>query len=869
MGAADQTRQDAELAAAARRGDKQAFVEVVARYQAMVCGIALGILGDFAASEDAAQEAFLAAWRRFDDLREPGRLRGWLAEIARNTALGHLRRRRNAQPLDEEMDLADEGPGPDELAARAEELTLVQESLNHLPETYRLPLILYYREGQSVRAVAETLSISEDAVKQRLARGRDMLRDRLLGVVESVLKRTSPTAVFTIAVAAAIGALAAPSAVAGGVFAAASASSSTAATVTTSTNSILTVMTTSKGFILSAALVAAVISVPLGYRIGAGQPAPPARSARAAARKERTAGARPHIADNPLFAEWRHLHEVYGTDGPAMPLIFNAISRLKDPFQRRAFTAALISEWVQVDPAGGFAFFGAKGHDQSQRRQFFQEWLAADPQAAINAFLAAGKPWQGVVRDSLADIARDAPSRLAEVVEALPKPDDDNYWDTKVRDAFAVLAEADLTQARTVAEGLKGPNREQALEGVARVWGKSDPNGVINWARKLPGNVDHDELIRCALVGLASVNAADALDEIGLVPSGGREGYFATETGARVLKAAVQSDFQGTVAWIAAHPGQLTREDLMGMVQAVTERLNADPADFLKARAADGSLAGVEPAIGNALLNGAASQRLAVWDWLKTQPDNSVSRQLRQDVLNGGAFQDPSLALRLAPDLPNTAEGNSEIQSLAADLLNGGSMLYRLDSLLSQAPERLRQPLVESAFRDLQGNNLGDPQTWVSRLSQVPPTDRASAEQSLAHAWAEQSPEAAAAWAQSMSPGSQRGAVMADVTSSWAGTDPAGAGAWVAAMSPGTERDRSAQAMAMALSNTDPRTAWDWALSISDPAQRELAATPVVKAMAARDLGTARQWIQDSSLTADAKARLEGALNAMAQRAGQ
>src|ERR1051325_4560449 len=83
---------DAELVRAARRGDKRAFVEIVARHQAMVCGIALGILGDFAASEDVGQEAFLTAWQKIHELREPERLRGWLAQVARNAALGHLRR---------------------------------------------------------------------------------------------------------------------------------------------------------------------------------------------------------------------------------------------------------------------------------------------------------------------------------------------------------------------------------------------------------------------------------------------------------------------------------------------------------------------------------------------------------------------------------------------------------------------------------------------------------------------------------------------------------------------------------------------------------------------------------------------------------
>src|SRR5438093_6501817 len=92
---------DAELVQATRRGDKRAFVEIVARHQAMVCGIALGILGDFAASEDAAQEVFLTAWRKFHDLREPERLRAWLAQIARNAALRHLRRTRGHAALDE------------------------------------------------------------------------------------------------------------------------------------------------------------------------------------------------------------------------------------------------------------------------------------------------------------------------------------------------------------------------------------------------------------------------------------------------------------------------------------------------------------------------------------------------------------------------------------------------------------------------------------------------------------------------------------------------------------------------------------------------------------------------------------------------
>src|ERR1043165_4406311 len=126
---------DAELVAGARRGDKRAFVEIVARHQAMVCGIALSILGDFAASEDAAQEAFLTAWRKFHELREPERLRGWLAQIARNAALGQLRRVRGHEVVDDDLVLLDESPTPDQAAVSQEEAAIVRESLSKLPET--------------------------------------------------------------------------------------------------------------------------------------------------------------------------------------------------------------------------------------------------------------------------------------------------------------------------------------------------------------------------------------------------------------------------------------------------------------------------------------------------------------------------------------------------------------------------------------------------------------------------------------------------------------------------------------------------------------------------------------------------------------
>ncbi len=89
-----ETRTDAELVWAVGQGDKGAFVELVTRFQSMVCGIALAILGNFAASEDAAQEAFLSAWQKHGELREPEKFKCWHSQIARNAAMAHRRRYR-------------------------------------------------------------------------------------------------------------------------------------------------------------------------------------------------------------------------------------------------------------------------------------------------------------------------------------------------------------------------------------------------------------------------------------------------------------------------------------------------------------------------------------------------------------------------------------------------------------------------------------------------------------------------------------------------------------------------------------------------------------------------------------------------------
>jgi RNA polymerase sigma factor (sigma-70 family) len=853
---------DAELVAAARRGDKRAFVEIVARYQAMVCGIALGILGDFTASEDAGQEAFLTAWRKMDELREAERLRGWLAQIARNAALGQLRRRRASDGLDEAVDVADETPRPDDAAASREEAALVRESLAKLPETYRLPLILFYREGQSVRDVAEALGIGEEAVKQRLARGREMLRDRMAGLVESVMTRTGPTAIFTMTVAAAIGALAAPAAVAASVFGSASTAVSATSSSTVS-SSLVTAMSTSKSFLITAAIVTA-LCIPVGYQIKMRREAWIGKAA--AGMESEVVATQPQswnrFENSALFREWRELHEKYGTNGAAMRVLYKVVGSLKDPFRRRAFEAALIAEWVEVDAAGGLAFFTAKEANENHRRQFLEEWLARDANGAVEALLASKPGWEEMARECLPEIARRVPGRLAEVASRLPAPE--GYYDRNVRDAFAIVAEGGLANARAAAEAVTGPSRAQALGGVAQVWAKSDFDGAIAWARKL--GTDRDEVIREALFGKAAVDPVAALEAVGMVPAGGRYAHGESTTGARVLIEAAKSDFDGTVAWITAHPGRFGREELMGLSFAVTARLNEDTAGFLSTQVANGSLAALLPAIESALLNNAGSQKPAVWEWLKMQPESDATKSLKKDVLSFAGYHDPLMALQMVADVPRNAEGDSLIKDVARSLFNGGRELSRFDKLMAQAPERLREPLLDAAFHYLSADNLEDPQKWIERVSRLPDASRAKGMEAIGRAWAQQTPEESVAWAISLPPGADRTGAEAAIAKSWGAKDPAGAAEWVAAMPSGLERDRSAGSLVAAIAERFPSEAWRWALSIDDAGERLSAASETAKAMAARDPATAREWIAAGPFNPEAKATLESVVQQATKR---
>ncbi|MFH1738683.1 MAG: RNA polymerase sigma factor [bacterium] len=227
-----QAETDSKLLNACLAGDRQAFGQIVERYQSLVCAVAYSATGDLALSEEIAQETFITAWMKLKELRDPSKLRAWLRGIARNLVHSSIRRSsrdvtQRAEPLDTIAEPEKPAASPGECAISEEEESILWRALGELPETYREPMILYYREQRSVQCVAETLDLSEDAVKQRLSRGRMKLKEQVAAFVEGTLARTGPKKTLAIAVLAALPA-ASPQITAAGIAASAAKGSSAA-----------------------------------------------------------------------------------------------------------------------------------------------------------------------------------------------------------------------------------------------------------------------------------------------------------------------------------------------------------------------------------------------------------------------------------------------------------------------------------------------------------------------------------------------------------------------------------------------------------------------------------------------------------------
>jgi RNA polymerase sigma-70 factor (ECF subfamily) len=175
---------DQELVDRIRGGDLVLFEEVMRRYNQRLYRVARAILKDEDEAEDVMQQAYIQAYLHLEQFSGRSRLSTWLTRIAIHEALGRRRKRRDDQlPTDRDEDVMSratpETPDPERLAYAAELRTLLESSIDALPDAYRLVFVCREVEGLSTAETAEALEVGEEAVKTRLHRARAMLRHEL------------------------------------------------------------------------------------------------------------------------------------------------------------------------------------------------------------------------------------------------------------------------------------------------------------------------------------------------------------------------------------------------------------------------------------------------------------------------------------------------------------------------------------------------------------------------------------------------------------------------------------------------------------------------------------------------------------------
>ncbi|NLX05628.1 MAG: sigma-70 family RNA polymerase sigma factor [Phycisphaerae bacterium] len=182
-----------EQVARAKAGELGAYGEIVRRFQDMAFGYACSILGDFHLAEDAAQDAFVEAYRRLGQLTVPQAFPGWFRRVVFSRCAATLRRRRELTADGNEVDaIGDAADGPAETAERREMQAAVLEAIRSLPEIQRTAATLFYINGYSQKQLAEFLEVPVTTVQKRIHDARRNLKGRLLKMVEDTLKENSP-----------------------------------------------------------------------------------------------------------------------------------------------------------------------------------------------------------------------------------------------------------------------------------------------------------------------------------------------------------------------------------------------------------------------------------------------------------------------------------------------------------------------------------------------------------------------------------------------------------------------------------------------------------------------------------------------------
>lgn len=179
---------DHSILRAVLAGDKDAYGELVARHSSTVFRVAYRITGNEADADEVVQEAFLRGYQRLRDFELRSQFSTWIYRIAVNCALNMINKKKldatyqiaeEADPTQQQVQVADTSAGPERLLISREIETLQAEAMRNLTPTERTAFILRHMEDRTTSEIASTLNIAPNAAKQAVFRAVQKLRRSL------------------------------------------------------------------------------------------------------------------------------------------------------------------------------------------------------------------------------------------------------------------------------------------------------------------------------------------------------------------------------------------------------------------------------------------------------------------------------------------------------------------------------------------------------------------------------------------------------------------------------------------------------------------------------------------------------------------
>ncbi len=581
----------------------------------------------------------------------------------------------------------------------------------------------------------------------------------------------------------------------------------------------------------------------------------------------------------------------------------------------------LLGTWAEVSPKEALAF--VTGANTAATREaltaVFSQLAMGDPKAAESALGGLGEGRKRVALRAMSSrLATQDPLKALGLLDRQKMTPGDNAYGS----VMAIWAQRDASGAAAYAEALPdGQQRSRALMYVSMTLARQDPDHAIAWAKSLPRSSESLNMVRNVIGNLASRDPQAALaltlqqperEQRNLMRNVAQNWMYTDPDGAvawiQTMEegAKRQQCLSGMASYAAWAGGQENLTTLMALLPKGRIRNDTlgEVADNMGYRDPEGSLAWARslPQEDQDLVMGRLSAGLAFSDphkaaalaaalppsatsvqavtqvassWANKNPEEAIawaatleSEKARQDAtaaaLSQWADRDPEKAAGATGQIADSNARRTARNQIASTWAQKAPL--EAEKWAASLPEAERYSALASVWSVTAGD---DPRKAAASLAAALPgaggieaasSGLAASAGTIANAWVNQNPQAAADWATQLPDGKAREAAMAAVADQWATTDTMAASTWINQLPQGRSRDEAAAKLIVKITPTDPAAAFAWATNIQDPDKQLASLKSTINAWKVYNPDAVRETLANSSLDDATLTKLEAEL---------